>query len=70
MSKFPVVTSQKLVQILIRLGYRQDHASSGHIVLRHELPPYRRITVPDQPEIAKGVLTAVGFGPEDFIALA
>jgi len=36
------------------MGYKIDHQTGSHIILRHEKPPHRRIIVPDHKEIAKG----------------
>jgi predicted RNA binding protein YcfA (HicA-like mRNA interferase family) len=71
MPKLPVFTPQKLVKALARFGYRLDHQTGSHIILRHEHPPYRRITVPNHVEIAKGTLLGiihqVGMTKEEFI---
>ncbi|MBF0533229.1 MAG: type II toxin-antitoxin system HicA family toxin [Candidatus Omnitrophica bacterium] len=72
MPKLPILTAQKLVKALGRLGYKFDHQTGSHIILRNALPPYRRITVPDHTEIAKGTLLGIiheiGMTKEDFIA--
>jgi len=36
-----------------------DHQTGSHIILRSENPPYRRLTVPDHKEIAKGTLRSI-----------
>lgn len=59
MSKLPVVSARELCKILRKIGYLPDHQSGSHIVLRHEAPPHRRLTVPDHREIAKGTLRAI-----------
>jgi predicted RNA binding protein YcfA (HicA-like mRNA interferase family) len=42
-----------------KLGYERDRQHGSHIVLRQALSPYRRLTVPDHSEIAKGTLRAI-----------
>ena len=59
MSKLPVVSGKQLCKMLAKTGYLVDHQTGSHIILRHEKPPHRRLTVPDHKEIAKGTLRAV-----------
>ena len=56
MSKLPVVSGRESVKALAKRGYRQDHQTGSHIILRHQSPPHRRLTIPDHKEIAKGTL--------------
>lgn len=42
-----------------RVGYHVDHQTGSHIILRHSEPPYRRLTVPEHDELAKGTLRAL-----------
>ena len=59
MSKLPVISGRELCNILEKAGYFKDHQTGSHIILRHKHPPYRRLTVPDHKEIAKGTLRAI-----------
>jgi len=59
LSKLPVVSGKKLCKILGKIGYLADHQTGSHIILRQESSPYRRLTVPDHKEIAKGTLRAI-----------
>jgi len=59
LSKLPVVSGKQLCKMLVKTGYLIDHQTGSHIILRHEKPPHRRLTVPDHKEIAKGTLRAV-----------
>ncbi|MFO7650729.1 MAG: type II toxin-antitoxin system HicA family toxin [bacterium] len=56
-----------------KLGYEVDHQTGSHIILRHNKPPHRRLSVPDHPELAKGTLRALirdaGLTPDEFAAL-
>lgn len=45
--------------VLRKFGYERDHQKGSHIVLRQTSYPYRRITVPDHREVAKGTLRAI-----------
>ena len=59
MSKLPVVSGKQVCIVLEKIGYRIDHQTGSHIVLRNQNPPYRRITVPNHKELAKGTLRAI-----------
>jgi predicted RNA binding protein YcfA (HicA-like mRNA interferase family) len=73
MSKLPVVPGREAVKALGKAGYMVDHQTGSHIVLRQGSPPFRRVTVPDHKELAKGTLRAiireVGLTVEEFVAL-
>lgn len=59
--------------MLARFGYAFDRQNGSHIVLRNQMPPFRRLVVPNHREIAKGTLRAIirqaGLTVDDFIAL-
>jgi predicted RNA binding protein YcfA (HicA-like mRNA interferase family) len=59
MSRLPVVSGKTLCKILARLGYEIDHQTGSHIILRNMNVPYRRLTVPNHKEIAKGTLRSI-----------
>lgn len=59
MTKLPALYGSEVVQALRQLGYEADHQTGSHIILRQAASPYRRLTVPDHKEIAKGTLRAV-----------
>ena len=54
MSKLPLLSGRELCSILEEIGYFIDHQTGSYIILRNANPPYRRLTVPDHREIAKG----------------
>jgi len=56
MTKLPVLSGKDLCSILRTIG---DHQTGCHIILRNENPPYRRLTVPNHKEIAKGILRSI-----------
>ena len=59
MSKLPVISGRNLCKVLSEIGYSVDHQTGSHIVLRNRFPPYRRLTVPDYKELAKGTLRSI-----------
>lgn len=73
MSKLPVVSGQDIIKALAKIGYVFDHQRGSHIVIRQTFEPYRRITVPNHKEIAKGTLRKIireaGLTVEDFASL-
>jgi len=58
-SKLPVVSGQRAVRALLRIGYEIDHQTGSHVILRHASPPHRRLTIPDHKELARGTLRAI-----------
>lgn len=73
MSYLPRVSGRDVIKALRAIGYEFDYQKSSHIVVRHTAPPFRRVTVPDHDEVAKGTLRAiireVGITVDEFKAL-
>lgn len=73
MPKLPAVSGKEAVKALGKLGYEIDHQTGSHVILRHKDPPYRRLTVPNHKEIAKGTLRAIirqsGLTRDEFMEL-
>ena len=73
MPKLPVRSGKDLVKIFAKLGYEFDHQTGSHLILRHQNPPYRRLTIPNHKEIAKGTLRAIisqaGITLDEFLSL-
>lgn len=73
MGKLPIVSEKALCSALYKIGYSIDHQIGSHIILRTDSPPYRRLTVPNHKEIAKGTLRAIiiqaGLTIDELIAL-
>ncbi len=73
MGKLPVISGKFLSKLLVKLGYLEDHQTGSHIILRNKNYPYRRITIPNHKEIAKGTLRGIiretGITLEQFIDL-
>jgi predicted RNA binding protein YcfA (HicA-like mRNA interferase family) len=57
--KLPVVSGAEAVKALRRVGYEVDIQRGSHILLRRTEPPYRRLSVPNHKELAKGTLRAI-----------
>ncbi|MEM1305040.1 MAG: type II toxin-antitoxin system HicA family toxin [Planctomycetota bacterium] len=70
MSALPVVSGREVVRALAKIGYHLDRQRGSHMILRQRTEPFRRVTVPDHKEIAKGTLRAiiqqVGLSVEEF----
>ncbi len=73
MPKLPVVSGKDIIKALAKIGYTLDHQTGSHMILRHKVPPYRRLTIPNHKEIAKGTLNAIikqsGLSREEFLNL-
>ncbi|MGH9364545.1 MAG: type II toxin-antitoxin system HicA family toxin [Thermoanaerobaculia bacterium] len=66
----PVVSGRTALKAFARLGYVLDRQTGSHLILRQSQSPYRRLTVPDHRELAKGTLRTLireaGFTVEEF----
>ena len=73
MSPLPRISGREAVAAFRRLGYEVDRQKGSHIILRHREAPFRRLTVPDHREVAKGTLRALireaGITVEEFAAV-
>jgi predicted RNA binding protein YcfA (HicA-like mRNA interferase family) len=58
-SHLPCISGRELAAALARIGYAFDHQTGSHMILRQNHPPFRRVTVPDHREIAKGTLKSI-----------
>jgi predicted RNA binding protein YcfA (HicA-like mRNA interferase family) len=69
-SRQPVLSANELVKALYKIGYLIDHQTGSHIILRNVNYPFRRLTIPNHKEIAKGTLRAIirqaGLSIEEF----
>jgi len=59
MPGLPVISWLKVVKALTKIGYKIDHQTGSHIILRQEKEPHRRLTIPKHKEIAKGTLSGI-----------
>jgi len=73
MSKLPVVSGKGAVKAFQKKGYTLDHQTGSHMILRQQISPFRRLTVPNHKELAKGTLRSLireaGLSAEEFTAL-
>lgn len=73
MTRLPVVSEREAARAFAKPGYREDRQTGSHLILRHQDPPHRRLTVPDHKELAKGTLRSLireaGLAVEEFRAL-
>ena len=71
--KLPVVSGHQAVKLFQKIGYEFDRQRGSHVLLRHRNPPYRRLSIPQHEELAKGTLRALireaGLTVEEFIGL-
>ena len=73
MPKLPVVSGISVVKVFKKLGYELDHQTGSHMILRQNKEPFRRMTIPNHKELAKGTLRAIireaGLTREEFFDL-
>ncbi len=59
MSHLSIISGKELCKILKKIGYVEDHQTGSHIILRNKNYPFRRFSIPNHKEIAKGTLRAI-----------
>jgi predicted RNA binding protein YcfA (HicA-like mRNA interferase family) len=59
LGRLPILSGRELVQALEKTGYSVDRQKGSHIILRNAEPPFRRVTIPNHKEVAKGTLRAI-----------
>ncbi len=59
MPKLPVASGIDVVKAFSKINYQIDHQTGSHIILRQNASPFRRLTVPNHKEIARGTLRAL-----------
>lgn len=73
MGRLPVVSGRDAVRAFQKIGYELDHQTGSHMILRQRISPFRRLTVPDHRELAKGTLRSLireaGLTVDQFIDL-
>ena len=67
------MSGRDAIRAFARIGYAIDHQKGSHVTLRQGTAPFRRLTVPDHKEVAKGTLRALireaGLTVDEFAAL-
>ncbi len=70
LKKLPDLSSEKLIDILKRIGYEIETKAGDHTFLRERSFPHRMISIPEYKNISKGVLRLIiknsGLQVEDF----
>jgi predicted RNA binding protein YcfA (HicA-like mRNA interferase family) len=59
MTHLPRVSGREVAKALEKHGYQLDRQRGSHMILRQATQPFRRLTVPDHDELAKGTLRAI-----------
>lgn len=59
MSHLSVVSGKDICKILSKVGYVEDHQTGSHFILIKKQYPFRRLSIPNHKEIAKGTLRAI-----------
>lgn len=59
MAKLPVVSGKTLVRAFQRHGYVINRQRGSHVIMKRTASPYRRVVIPNDPEIAKGTLRQI-----------
>jgi predicted RNA binding protein YcfA (HicA-like mRNA interferase family) len=59
MSKIPVLSALEVIKILSKFGFYVDHQTGSHIILRQNKEPFKRVTVPNHKEVARGTLNGI-----------
>lgn len=73
MAKLPVTSGINAVKVFAKIGYRVDHQTGSHMILRNDTYPNRRLTVPRHKTLSKGMLRKLikqaGLSVQEFIDL-
>lgn len=71
MTKLPAVSGADAIRAFAYAGYDVDHQTGSHVILRNRNAPFRRLSVPNHRELAKGTLRALiresGLTVEQFV---
>ena len=59
MSKLPVLSALEVIKALSKFGFYVDHQTGSHIILRQNKEPFKRVTVPNHREVARGTLNGI-----------
>jgi len=56
LSTLLVISGKKVCKALKKVDYFVDHQTGSHIILRNSNKPYRRLSIPNHKEVARGTL--------------
>ena len=72
MGRLPVVSGDKTVKALAKIGFYVRRQTGSHLILRRD-DPYAQVTVPKHSELDRGTLKSIlrgaGLSVDEFIAL-
>lgn len=57
--KLPVVSGKEFVKRLRKKGYEFVHQEGSHMIIRQNVPPYIKISVPNHKELDRGLLRSL-----------
>lgn len=57
--KLPVVSGKEFVKRLKKKGYVLVHQEGSHIIIRLDIPPHTKLSVPNHKELDRGLLRSL-----------
>ncbi len=74
MPKLPRITSRKLLQVLLKVGFYVHHQTGSHVNLRHTTKTHLHVVVPRHsgdlaPKTTKSIIVQAELTVEEFVAL-
>lgn len=71
--KLPVVSGKEFVKRLKKQGYEFIHQEGSHMIIRLNVSPYTKLSVPNHKELDRGLLRSLirdaGITVDEFISL-
>ncbi len=73
MPRLPTVTSRQMIAALQRAGFRIDHQSGSHVILRHPIAEIRVVVPWHNDDLGRGltlrIIKTAGLTRDEFTAL-
>jgi predicted RNA binding protein YcfA (HicA-like mRNA interferase family) len=70
-SKYPVLSPDKIIRVLIKLGFYKVSQKGSHVKYKKDGEPTRIVIIPMHNEVAKGTLQSIleqaGISLEEFL---
>lgn len=71
--KLPVVSGKEFIKRLKKIGYEFVHQEGSHMIIRLQVNPYTKLSVPNHRELDRGLLRSLlkdaDISVEEFIQL-